>query len=101
MKYTTSIELISVTHSKDNIGNIIENEISTQVYVRKQNVGVKEYYTADLSGWKVEAEFEIFKKDYNNQPYVSYNGEKLAVIRTIDRDGFYMVLICGEKYGKE
>lgn len=101
MKYTTPIKLISVVQSQDAVGNVIETEKSTSVYVRRKVVGVKEYYTADLSGWKVEAEFEIFKLDYNFEPYVLYNGKKLAVIRTIDKDGFYMVLVCGEKYGKD
>ena len=101
MIYTTPINLISVVQSQDSVGNIIETETETSVYVRKKVVGVKEYYTANISGWKVDAEFEIFKTDYNNQPYVVHNGEKLAVIRTIDKDGLYMVLVCGEKYGKE
>lgn len=101
MIYTTPIKLISVVRSQDNVGNVIETETENQIYVRKKNVGVKEFYTADLSGWKVESEFEIFKTDYNFEPYIEYNGRKLAVIRTIDKDGLYMVLVCGEKHGKD
>lgn len=100
MIYTTPIKLISVVQSQDDVGNVIETETETSVYVRKKSVGVKEFYTADLSGWKVEAEIEIFKTDYDNQPYIEINGQKLAVIRTIDKDGLYMVLVCGERYGK-
>lgn len=101
MIYTTPIKLISVVQSQDSVGNVIETETSKDVYVRKKNVGVKEYYMSDLSGWKAEAEFEIFKTDYTGQKYIEHNGQKMMVIRTIDKDGLYMVLVCGEKYGKE
>lgn len=101
MIYTTPINLISVVQSQDSVGNVIETETSRSVYVRKKSVGVKEFYNADISGWRAEAEFDIFKTDYNGEKYVEHDGQKMMVIRTIDKDGLYMVLVCGERYGKE
>lgn len=101
MIYTTPINLISVVQSQDSMGNVIETETSRSVYVRSKSVGAKEFYNADINGWKVETEFDIFKTDYNGEKYIEYNGDRLVVIRTIAKDGLYMALVCGQRIGKE
>lgn len=101
MIYTTPINLISVVQSQDEMGNIIETETSRQVYVRSKSVGAREFYNADINGWKVETEFDIFKTDYRGEKYIEFDGHRLVVIRTVAKDGFYLALVCGQRVGKE
>lgn len=99
MEYTELLSLITLTPTKNEIGEIVYTETSKQVYAKKNVVGTKEFYNATAVGITPTAELQIRQTNYNNEVEVEYNGIRYSVIRTIPKGKFDVVLVIGLKTG--
>lgn len=99
MEYIEPLKLIKITLEQDAIGNVITKEEDTDVLCRPNVVGTREFYNAMMVGLKPTAELQIRQCEYNGEEEVEYKGIRLAVIRTIPKGKFDVVLVVGQKQG--
>ena len=57
--YNDVIYLLSVTHSTNDIGDIIETPKSEMRFARMKSIGQTEFYQAQAQGLKPEIKFEL------------------------------------------
>ena len=97
MEYTELLKLIKKTPTKDSIGQITYTETISEVYAKKNAVGTKEFYSAVGVGITPTAELQIRLSNYNDETEAEYKGQKYAVIRTVPKGKFDIVLVLGVK----
>ena len=88
------LSLITYTTTENAIGDIIETPVLTQVFCNKKSVRQSEFYQAMANGLRPEAMFEIRLIDYSNQDKLSFEGVTYEILRTYDRDGEMIELVC-------
>lgn len=82
------------TGTVDSNGDVVYNEVETDIFVEIKSVGMKEFYTGQQAGYNPSIKFEIADyEDYSNQPFVKYNNEVYKVIRTY-RTGTILEIVC-------
>ena len=94
MLFREVIDLISTTTTTNDMKNPIETETSITVFAEKKSIRQSEFYQAAASGLKPEIMFVIRSIDYNNAPKLSYNGKTYTIIRTFEKNGELIELIC-------
>ncbi len=94
MLFRDVINLIGVTYGENDIGDTIETLISRQVFADKQSIRQTEFYQAQATGLKPELMFVIRSIDYQDEKKLSYNGKEYNIIRTYDKNGELIELIC-------
>lgn len=99
MEYIQPLKLIQLTPITDTIGNITFNETTTNVFCRENVVGSREFYNATAVGITPTAELQLRKVEYSGQEVVEYNGKRYAVIRTLPKGKYDVVLVIGIKEG--
>ena len=101
MEYTEIVYLISRTPGEDDIGNsITSSETSEKIYAKKQSVRTKEFYNAVQAGHNPSIELKTKRLNYNGENELEWNNERYSIIRTVDPDDkFDIVLICEKKTG--
>lgn len=95
MLFRDVIELISTTPGEDEIGNPIRIPTPREVYANMKSIRQSEFYQAAATGLKPELMFEIRSVDYQGEKEMSYNEKKYSIIRTYDKNGEIIELICG------
>ena len=101
MFFRETIQLVSVTATVNSIGNAVDAETLTTVFADKQSIRQSEYYQAYATGLRPELMFVIRSVDYNNQPKLKWNNKYYNIIRTFDKDGELIELICEGIVGTE
>ena len=101
MFYRDVIKLISTTQTTNDIGNIIDVETKREVFADKQSIRQSEFYQAAATGLKPELMFVIRTEEYQNEEIVEYNDKKYNIIRTYDKNGELLELICSGIVGTE
>lgn len=86
--------LISVTKTKDDIGDTVTVETEREVFVNKKSIRQSEYYQALSTGLKPEIMLEVKTIDYEDEREVKYNNKRYRVIRTYDRNSETTELVC-------
>lgn len=99
MEYLEELTLILVETEQDDIGNVTQKETTTDVLVRPNVVGTREFYNAMAVGIKPTAELQIRKVEYNGEQECVYHGSRYAIIRTIPKGKYDLVLVIGVKQG--
>ena len=99
MEYMDELTLVDIIIEQDEIGNDVQIERKTDVYVRKNVVGTKEFYNAMAVGIRPTAELQIRNVEYNNEEECIYHGKRYSIIRTIPKGKFDLVLVLGVKQG--
>ncbi len=101
MEYTEIVYLISQSKEEDDIGNfIVSSNTSKKIYAKKQSVKTSEFYNAIQSGFSPSIELIIKRNNYSGQEELEWNGERYAIIHTIDpKNKFDIVLVCQKKTG--
>ncbi len=94
MLFSDVIELISITYTENDMGDIIEQENSRQVFANKKSIRQNEFYQAAASGLKPEIMFEIRSIEYNGEKKLIYNNKEYVIIRTYDKNNEITELIC-------
>lgn len=94
MLFRDVVELISVTTTENDMGDIIETQTEREVYADKQSIRQSEFYQAAATGLRPELMFVVRSIDYEGEPKLKYNGKEYTIIRTYDKDGELIELIC-------
>jgi len=101
MFFRDTVDLIGVTQSENNIGDFIDTETVTTVFADKQSIRQSEFYQAFATGLRPEIMIVIRAVDYTEQPRLKYNNKYYNIIRTFDKDGELIELICEGITGTE
>lgn len=101
MDYKDVVYLISVTTTKDAIGNIIETQTERKIYAKANSVGSKEFYNATAVGLTPSVELQIRESNYAGEKLVKFNNQIYSVIRTTQKykKREDIVLVLSEKSG--
>lgn len=99
MEYIEELTLIKLTPTQTSDYQIINTETRTNVLAKKNVVGSKEFYNATAVGITPTAELQIRLCNYNDEEEVEYKGKRYAIIRTIPKGKFDLVLVIGLKQG--
>jgi len=101
MFFRDTVTLKAVTVTVNDLGNPIDSETSSTVYADKQEISQSEFYQAFAAGLKPELKFVIRAIDYSNQDKLTYNSKNYKIIRTYNKDGEMLELICQGIVGTE
>lgn len=92
--YDELIYLVSTNKEKNNVGDMIVNEIKVPRFAKLKSIGQSEFYQAQAQGLKPEIKFVISDYlDYDNQEIVIHNNFRYKVLRTF-RTGNEIEIIC-------
>jgi SPP1 family predicted phage head-tail adaptor len=94
MLWRDTAKLITVTQGENDMGDIIETETQTEVFVNRKSVNRAEFYQAHQTGFKPEITLEIRTEDYNRQPKVEFENVKYTIIRDYSKNQEITELIC-------
>lgn len=68
--------------------------VKREIFCNKKSVRQNEFYQAQAQGYRPEIMFEIRSSAYDGESYFEYNGKQYRIIRTFDKNGEIMELIC-------
>lgn len=94
MFFKDVINLIEITSTINDIGDTIEQENKTEVFADKQSIRQSEFYQAAATGLKPELMFVVRSIDYNQQSKLEYKSKTYTIIRTYEKDGELIELVC-------
>jgi len=94
MLFRDVIKLISYTTTENELGDTIEVPTERQVFADKQSVRQSEFYQAAATGLRPELMFVVRTIEYNGETRLKYNDKEYSIIRTYDKDGELIELIC-------
>lgn len=94
MLFKEVVKLISVTASENDMGDIIETLVEREVFADKQSIRQSEFYQAAATGLRPELMFVVRSVDYNQEPKLKHGDKTYTIIRTYDRDGELIELVC-------
>lgn len=94
MLFKEVINLISISTTENDTGDMIEVETPRQVFADKQSIRQNEFYQAAATGLKPELMFIIRTIDYNQEPKLEFDSKKYTIIRTYEKGGEMIELIC-------
>lgn len=101
MKKDTEIALINVEIENDDWGNSIKKEFKEFILAKVKSVSQSEFYQAASQGFKPELVFEIYKVQYNQQPFIEYEGGRYSVVRTYSNTLDKLEIVCQRKLSDE
>jgi SPP1 family predicted phage head-tail adaptor len=101
MFFRDVISLVSIAYSTNDYGDSTETETKKTIYADVQGIRQSEFYQAHATGLKPEKTFVIRAIEYNNEPRIEYNSKDYAIIRTYEKDGELLELICAAIVGHE
>ena len=98
----TAINLIKITQSVNDYGDLVDSVVRRQVFAEELSVGMTETYQAMAVGYNPEVKFRLENwMDYEGeeivefQPFARSDTRLLRVLRTY-RDGERLELVCYE-----
>lgn len=94
MLFRDVVKLISITVTENDMGDIIETPVEREVFADKQSIRQSEFYQAAATGLRPELMFVVRSIDYEGEPRLKYSGKEYTIIRTYDKDGELIELIC-------
>lgn len=77
-----------IQSSEQNENGFYEDPIETksEVYCNKKSVGRSEFYRAQQNGIQADQIIQVYKDEYDGQPYVERDGTRYKVIRAYEID---------------
>ena len=94
MLWSDIATLITITKTKDEIGDTITVETEREVFVNKKSIRQSEYYQALSVGLKPEIMFEVKSVDYEDEKSISYEDKLYNITRAYSKNGEVTELIC-------
>lgn len=74
------------------------NEEKTQIFTDVKSVGQTEFFSASQKGYKAELQFEVWKNEYEGQPFVEFKEKRYTIYRTYEVNQ-NVELYAGSKIG--
>lgn len=96
MYFSDSITLRKVTVTLDSYGDTVNAYTDTIVFANIKSVTRSEFYSANMSGIKIDAVFEVHIEDFDNQTMVTYGTINYDVIRFYQKGEGSVELMCRE-----
>jgi len=94
-RFDKVLTLLAVETTQDDIGNPVETVTERTVFARELAVYNTTYYNAAATGLRPERMFELWRREYQGEPRVKYEGITYRVIRTALGDSpERLVLTC-------
>lgn len=93
------LTLISITSALNEYGVMEETRTESDIYCQVYSVSQNEFFQGGQNGLKPKYKFVIYDAEYNNEPYVEYNGTVYAVYRTYLARNDKLELYVQEKSG--
>ena len=94
MLFRDVINLTSITQTENTMGDIIETPVKREVFADKQSIRQSEFYQAAATGLRPELMFVVRSIDYEQEPKLEYNNKTYNIIRTYEKDGELIELVC-------
>ena len=91
--FRDEIDLITVTPSVNDIGDVISAKKYRRVFANKKSIRQSEFYQAAATGLRPNIMFVIRTLEYNHEAHLRYNKIEYKIIRTYDK-GEWMELVC-------
>lgn len=81
--YNDVITLLTITHTVNEVGDMVESITRADVFAEVKSVGMKEKYEALNVGLKPELVFVLADYyDYDGQEFIEYSSARYKVLRT-------------------
>lgn len=90
----TTIDLISVSYTKDSIGQTQKTETKTTVFADETSVSRSEFFDAGLKGLKPSKVFNVWTTEYSGQETIEHSSIRYSVYRTYDNKDGKTELYC-------
>lgn len=92
--YNDLVTLISITTTKDDIGQTVETAASRDVLCEVKSVSQTEFYQAAQTQLRPELKVVMDADEYEKEVKLEYDGEEYKVIRRYRTDGHEIELTC-------
>lgn len=99
MDRSTTIKLIKEEYTRDEIGQYVPTETSTEVFAQENSITRAEWFDAGRNGLKAAVMFTMFGPEYSGELIVEHNGQRYGVYRTYKAKSDKIELYCEEKGG--
>jgi SPP1 family predicted phage head-tail adaptor len=94
MLFRDVIELVNVTESINDMGDIVNSQTTRTVFANKKSIRQSEFYQAFATGLKPELMFQIRQADYNHEPKLIFNSKTFQIIRVFSKNDEIIELVC-------
>jgi SPP1 family predicted phage head-tail adaptor len=94
MLFRDVVNLISVSTTENDMGDIIEIEKSRQVFANKKSVTRAEFYQAAVTDLRPELMFEVRSIEYENEKKLKFNNKTYNIIRIYSKNDELTELVC-------
>ena len=85
----------------DDIGQIIQEEVRTDVLADVVSVSRSEFMSGGQMGLKPDLVFRVWRNEYNGERLVDYDGTRYSVYRTYESNDGRTELYAEERVGNE
>ena len=85
----------------DDIGQIIQDEIRTDIFADVMSVSQSEFMSGGQMGLKPDLVFRVWRNEYNGEHTVDYDGTRYSVYRTYNANDGRVELYAEERVGNE
>lgn len=91
--------LLSITTTKDNLGQFIETEKPYMVFCSKFSITRAEFNTAGQLGFKPDLMLVVDCDSYSNEKLLEYQDKTYSIYKTFQRTDSFTELYCEVKTG--
>jgi len=93
--YNDVISLLTITLATNDIGDMVETIVKSEVFAKVKSVGMKENYEALAVGLKPELVFVLSDYyDYDDQEFIEYKAKRYKVLRTYRKESNELEIVC-------
>lgn len=96
MYFSDRITLRTVAVTYDSFGDEIKGYTDKNVWANKKSVTRSEFYSANMSGIKIDAVFEVHTEDFGDQTEVIFATKNYIIVRAYQKGEGTVELMCQE-----
>ncbi|MEN6349334.1 MAG: phage head closure protein [Syntrophomonas sp.] len=95
MRQDKVIQLITITApTTDDDAIPVEVKTYRTVFAAKKSVRSQEFYQAAAMQLRPSIVFEVYSREYKGEEFLRYDGKEYSIIRTYDKNGERIELVC-------
>lgn len=94
MRKDKTIELITVTTTKNAMGDIVESKSYRKTFARKKSISQSEFHQAMAHGMKPEIMFVVWTREYKGEQSLKYNEKEYNIYHTYEPNSEEIELKC-------